>query len=117
MCENRSKYESLIEQVQDKAIDADSVVKEFTDLLNIAFTDPFFNIGMKDDKYELILTPEGNRETLLLLNYWRSLMPDNLLESWNVYTTKPAMSNLSHEVALEMHGQLIKLGMSKFTIR
>lgn len=104
------KYEKLIDRAQDKSIETKEIVGEFSRLLNIAFSEPFYNVGKAGDKYELIMTPEGNRNTLLLINYWKSQMPEDVFDNWNIFTTKPAMQNLSPTMGLNMHGADVNIG-------
>lgn len=106
----KQKYETLIDRTQDKSIDSKEIVGEFTKLLNIAFTEPYYNVGKAGDKYELIMTPEGNRNTLLLLNYWKSQMPEGIFDAWNIFTTKPAMSHITPAMGLNMHGIDVSIG-------
>jgi len=85
-----AKEESEIRSMMDNKVDGNTLLKFVSNILNIAFKDPYFEMGInKDDKYELIMTPEGNRAKLLQLHYWLQMAPENLWEKWNFYSTKP----------------------------
>lgn len=67
--------------------------EKMSEILNIALQDPYFNFGVNTDgKYELILTPEGNLQKLIRLDYLVKQAPSQLLERWNFFSSKPAMS-------------------------
>lgn len=53
-------------------------------LLAPAFSDISFEMGFNGEKYELILTPEGDRSKLFQLVYFRRHAPEALLERWNI---------------------------------
>ncbi len=53
-------------------------------ILGIALSDPAFELGFNGEKYELILSPEGDQARLLELAYFKSRAPEELQERWNV---------------------------------
>jgi len=100
------KEEPEIRSMIDNRADANSLVSFVGNILNIAFTDPYFQLGKSDDnKYELILTPEGDRARLLQLHYCVSLAPKSLKSIWNFYSSKPAKSKPGN--SLQMYGESI----------
>lgn len=83
--------ESGIRKMIDDKIDAEVLIKSVDDILSIAFTKAFFELGVNDEgKYELILTPEGDRAKLFQLEYWLKQAPEVLSKKWNFYSSKPA---------------------------
>ncbi len=53
-------------------------------MLNRAFEDLSFELGFNGEKYELILTPEGDRVKLFELFYFQRRAPREVLEHWNI---------------------------------
>lgn len=52
-------------------------------LLNLGFRHVFFELGMREGKCELSLTPDGARHRLFKLMYWQQTAPKELQEHWN----------------------------------
>ena len=67
---NHERGEELIEQCEH--------------ILNLAFDDISYEIGYNGEKYELILTPEGDKVKLFELVYFRKHAPKQVLEHWNI---------------------------------
>lgn len=83
--------ESEVRKMMDDKTESDALIKYMDDLLSVAFHKAFFELGINDQgKYELILTPEGDRSRLFQLEYWLKQAPKALLKKWNFYSTKPA---------------------------
>ncbi len=72
-------------------------------LLRIAFADSYFEMGFNGEKYELTLTPEGQKHCLFKLQYWQSQAPEALKERWNFYAGRQAVAHMDN-LALRMHG-------------
>ena len=53
-------------------------------ILNLAFEQISFNLGFNGEKYELILTPEGDRLKLFELAYFQRRAPGAVTEKWNI---------------------------------
>ncbi len=53
-------------------------------ILGLAFADISFEMGYNGQKYELILTPEGNKVKLFELVYFQKHVPEKVLEHWNI---------------------------------
>lgn len=62
----------------------DELIKRCSGLLYSAFSDVAFELGYNGEKYELILTPEGDRAKLFELVYFQRHVPDFILERWNI---------------------------------
>lgn len=85
------KEEAGLRKIMDEKTDPQTLVKTMNSVLLFAFDDPYFQMGINDEgKYELILTPEGNRARLLQIHYCVERAPESLKEKWNFYSTKPA---------------------------
>ena len=74
-------------------------------LLSPAFAHPAFELGYNGEKYELILTPEGDRVLLFQLVYFQERAPRELLERWNILVGR----SQSNDFGLRMYGQDVTL--------
>ena len=82
--------EAEVRNMMDNKVDGNILLKFVGNILEIAFEDSYFEMGINsEDKYELILTPEGDRAKLLQLHYWLQMAPEALWEKWNFYSAKP----------------------------
>lgn len=89
--ESFSEEESQIREMMDNKVEGKTLLNFVDSILQIAFHRIYFEMGInKDGKYELILTPEGDRTRLMQLYYWLHHAPEHLWEKWNFYSTKPA---------------------------
>ena len=70
------------------------LVEQCEKILNLAFDDISFEMGMNGQKYELILTPEGNRVQLFQLVYFRKHAPEKVLEHWNILVGRQPDPNI-----------------------
>ena len=73
----------LIDRKNQAAV-GEELIKKCEKLLAPAFYDVAFELGFNGEKYELILTPEGNRAKLFELVFFQRRAPKSLLERWNV---------------------------------
>lgn len=86
-----SEEEYQIREMMDNKVEGETLLNFVDSVLQIAFNKVYFEMGMNNEgKYELILTPEGDRTRLMLLHYWLQQAPQHLLKYWNFYSTKPA---------------------------
>lgn len=84
------KEEAEVRKMMDDKVEGETLLKFVSSILDIAFTNSYFEMGVNGDgKYELILTPEGNRAKLMQLHYWLQQAPESLSEYWNFYSSKP----------------------------
>ena len=60
------------------------LLKTCSQVLELAFCDPAFELGFNGEKYELILSPEGKRSALFPLVYFQPHAPKSILEHWNI---------------------------------
>lgn len=86
-----SEEEAQIREMMDNKADGETLISFVDSILQIAFGKVYFHMGKNNEgKYELILTPEGDRTRLMQLHYWLQYAPAKLWERWNFYSTKPA---------------------------
>lgn len=78
------KSEAELRTMLDNKQHGEELVKGVTKILKHAFADPIFEIGGGDGKYELILSPNGVRERLFPLVYFRDHAPAQILENWDI---------------------------------
>lgn len=73
-----------------------------SELLHTAFADACYEMGHNGERYELILTPEGMKQRLFRLKYWKDHAPKELLDRWKFTVGRPACKNLE-QFALQMY--------------
>lgn len=84
------KEEASIREMIDNKTEGQKLVAKVNEVLSDAFHNAYFELGKNEaGKYELILTPEGDRATLFPLEYWKQAAPEELKEIWNFYSSKP----------------------------
>lgn len=95
-------WEEFIEQEKElrKIMDEDEnnergeeLIKKCEDILNIAFYDVAFELGFNGEKYELILTPEGDKVKLFELVYFAKHAPKETTDNWNILVGRQATIN------------------------
>ncbi|NDV77724.1 hypothetical protein [Dysgonomonas sp. 511] len=98
-----SEEEYQIREMMDNKAEGETLLNFVDSILQIAFHKVYFEMGINHEgKYELILTPEGDRAQLMLLHYWLQHAPEHLWEKWNFYSSKPAHGKPGS--AIEMFG-------------
>ena len=86
-----SEEEHQIREMMDNKVQGETLLNFVDSILQIAFNKVYFEMGINNEgKYELILTPEGNRARLMQLHYWLQYAPAHLWKKWNFYSSKPA---------------------------
>ena len=60
------------------------LVAQMEETLNLVFDEISFEMGFNGEKYELILTPEGDKVKLFELVYFQKHAPKEVLEHWNI---------------------------------
>lgn len=86
--------------------DGELLIRQCAELLSPAFDDIAFELGVSGEKYELILTPEGNRAKLFQLACFQRLAPAELLSRWTVLVGRQPAPGF----ALRMFDQEISAG-------
>lgn len=74
---------SLMDQ-PDRAAISEELVEACNQLLSIAFEDVSFELGKNGERYELILTPEGDKAKLFQLVYFQRQAPLAQLPQWDI---------------------------------
>ncbi len=90
---------------KDRAAAGEQLTKRCSELLAPAFSAPAFELGHNGEKYELILTPEGDRTRLFQLTYFQKRAPKELLDRWNISVGRIR----SKSFVLWMHGREVTL--------
>ena len=70
------------------------IVAQMEDTLNLVFDEISFELGFNGEKYELILTPEGDKVNLFELVYFRKHAPKEVLEHWNILVGRQPIRNI-----------------------
>ena len=86
---------------EDREAVGRELVERCAELLSPAFADVAFELGHNGEKYELILTPEGDRTRLFQLAYFQKHVPQELLDKWNILVGRTRSSGFG----LRMDGQ------------
>lgn len=95
--------ESQVREMMDHKAQGETLLNFVDNILQIAFNKVYFEMGInKDGKYELILTPEGDKVKLIQLYYWLQYAPQHLSEKWNFYAAKPGKATKG--AAMDMYG-------------
>lgn len=84
----------LMDQRDQKDV-GEILVAKCHEMLAPAFQDIAFELGFNGAKYELILTPEGNRAKLFELDYFRRHAPASLQERWNIWVGRQPSKGFS----------------------
>ena len=85
-----SEEEYQIREMMDNKAEGETLLNFVDSILQIAFDKVYFEMGInRENKYELILTPEGDRAKLMQLHYWLQYAPEHLWQKWNFYSSKP----------------------------
>ena len=95
---------ALMDQ-KDRGAVSGRLVERCGELLTPAFASPSFELGYNGEKYELILSPEGDRARLFQLAYFQQRVPRELLKNWNILVGRTR----SKSYILQMFGQDIAL--------
>lgn len=104
-----SAEEAEIRNQIDNRLQPEVLINCVSNILSTAFNEPYFEMGKNDEgKYELILTPGGDKAKLFQLLYWLEMSPSGLWENWNFYASKPG--NNSDGFSLQMHGISLSKG-------
>lgn len=84
------EQEEALRHLLDQKEDLQPALKAMREVLGIAFADPYFEIGFNGTKYELIVTPEGQKHGLFKIKYWQEHAPEALREHWNFHVGRQA---------------------------
>lgn len=98
------KLRALMDQ-KNRGDVSEELVACCSELLSPAFSSPAFELGHNGEKYELILSPEGDRTRLFQLAYFQKHAPQELLDRWNILVGRTRSENF----VLRMFGQDVAL--------
>ena len=70
------------------------IVAQMEETLNLVFDEISFEMGFNGEKYELILTPEGDKVKLFELVYFQKHAPKEVLEHWNILVGRQPLQNI-----------------------
>lgn len=73
---------------------SEEIVAKVEEILNLVFDEISFEIGVNCEKYELILTPEGNKVKLFEIDYFQKHAPKEVLEHWNIIVGRQPFENI-----------------------
>lgn len=76
--------EAALRRMIDEACTGEPLMERCGALLAPAFADISFELGFNGERYELILSPEGNRAKLFQLVYFQRHAPEHVLARWNI---------------------------------
>ena len=82
-----AQQEAQLRRMMDEDKDhtrGQELVDRVEGILNQAFDEISFEMGVGGEKYELILTPEGDKVKLFELVYFQKHAPQQVLEHWNI---------------------------------
>ena len=70
------------------------LVDQMEEILNQVFDEISFEMGVGGEKYELILTPEGDKVKLFELVYFQKRAPKEVLQHWNILVGRQPDQNI-----------------------
>lgn len=80
------------------------------EILQLAFEDISFELGFNGEKYELILTPEGDRLKFLELMYFSRHAPNQVLKHWNILVgCQPTQNFCMRSAGWEVSGRDVQI--------
>ena len=87
--------EADLRALMDGEDQGEEMIARCGDILHIAFDDVSFEMGKGTEKYELILSPEGERCKLFALVYFARQAPASVLEHWNIRAGRAASAGFA----------------------
>ena len=95
--ETFAEMEAELRQMMDDDKDhtrGAELVAQMEETLNLAFDEISFEMGFNGEKYELILTPEGDKVKLFELVYFQKHATKEVLEHWNILVGRQPIRNI-----------------------
>ena len=92
-----AEHEAQLRRMMDEDKDhtrGQELVDRVEGILNQAFDEISFEMGVGGEKYELILTPEGDKVKLFELVYFQKHAPKEVLEHWNILVGRQPIRNI-----------------------
>ena len=81
--QGEAELRGLMDQ-EDRDAVAEELIAKCDAILHLAFETIAFEMGYNGEKYELILTPEGDRTRLFELVYFQRHAPADVRKQWNI---------------------------------
>ncbi len=92
----------------------EELIEKCSQALEIAFSEPAFELGFNGEKYELILSPEGLRSRLFPLVYFQQQAPESVLEHWNIWVGRqPAPGFMLRAGEIEVRAEDVQMWAEK----
>ena len=95
--ETFAEMEAELRQMMDEDEDhtrGAELVAQMQETLNLVFDEISFEMGFNGEKYELILTPEGDKVKLFELVYFQKHVSKEVLEHWNILVGRQPLPNI-----------------------
>ena len=95
--ETFAEMEAELRQMMDEDKDhtrGAELVAQMQETLNLVFDEISFEMGFNGEKYELILTPEGDKVKLFELVYFQKHATKEVLEHWNILVGRQPSQNI-----------------------
>ena len=95
--ETFAEMEAELRQMMDEDKDhtrGAELVSQMQETLNLVFDEISFEMGFNGEKYELILTPEGDKVKLFELVYFQKHATKEVLEHWNILVGRQPIRNI-----------------------
>ena len=92
-----AEQEAQLRRMMDEDKDhtrGQELVDRVEGILNQAFDEISFEMGFNGEKYELILTPEGDKVKLFELVYFQKHATKEVLEHWNILVGRQPIRNI-----------------------
>ena len=91
------------------------LVAQMEETLNLVFDEISFEMGFNGEKYELILTPEGDKVKLFELIYFQKHAPKEVLEHWNILVGRQPSPNtgLRTEDGWDISGEDVRIWLEE----
>ena len=116
--ETFAEMEAELRQMMDNDKDhtrGAELVAQMEETLNLVFDEISFEMGFNGEKYELILTPEGDKVKLFELVYFQKHAPKELLEHWKILVGRQPLQNigLRTEDGREISGEDVQIWLEE----
>ena len=116
--ETFAEMEAELRQMMDEDKDhtrGAELVSQMQETLNLVFDEISFEMGFNGEKYELILTPEGDKVKLFELVYFQKHAPKEVLEHWNILVGRQPFQNigLRTEDGLDISGEDVQIWLEE----
>lgn len=116
--ETFAEMEAELRQMMDNDKDhtrGAELVAQMEETLNLVFDEISFEMGFNGEKYELILTPEGDKVKLFELVYFQKHAPKEVLEHWKILVGRQPLQNigLRTEDGWEISGEDVQIWLEE----